>query len=84
MKGPTPTILSAALCAAFVHLLVTDSSRAGDATWLLDPVNNTWNNPDNWMPNTVPHLQDDVATLRRFEYDRDLVVEFHQSRSPDI
>ena len=30
------------------------AALGGDATWNLSPVDNTWNNPLNWTPNTIP------------------------------
>jgi len=39
------------------------AAYAGSATWNLDPVDNNWNNPENWTPNTVPNGPADVATF---------------------
>ena len=36
---------------------------AGSATWKLNPVNNQWNDPQNWTPTTVPYGESDVATF---------------------
>src|SRR5262245_49558192 len=37
------------------------SVQAGSATWKADPVDNDWNNPANWTPETVPNGPGDVA-----------------------
>ena len=42
--------------------LVFDA-HGGSATWNLSPVDNNWNNPVNWTPNTVPNGPNDVATF---------------------
>jgi autotransporter-associated beta strand protein len=39
------------------------SVQAGSATWKADPVDNDWNNPANWTPETVPNGPDDSATF---------------------
>jgi hypothetical protein len=39
------------------------TAQAGSATWNLDPVDNDWNNPANWTPQTVPNGPADVATF---------------------
>src|ERR1051325_6606187 len=39
------------------------SAHAGSATWNLNPVDNDWNNPANWTPQTVPNGPNDVATF---------------------
>ena len=39
------------------------SASANSATWNLDPVDNNWNNHDNWTPATVPHGDNDVASF---------------------
>src|SRR4030095_8114536 len=36
---------------------------ADSATWNANPVDNDWNNPANWTPNTVPNGPNDVATF---------------------
>ncbi len=51
------------LLPALVGLLATAPSYAGSATWLLDPADNNWSNPNNWMPNTVPNATTDTATF---------------------
>lgn len=50
-------------CVCLVLLLIAVHSFAGSATWNLDPVDNDWNNPANWTPNTVPNGPNDVATF---------------------
>ena len=50
------TLLSLILAAAC-------DTQAGSATWNLDPVDNDWNNPANWTPNTVPNGPNDIATF---------------------
>jgi autotransporter-associated beta strand protein len=42
---------------------VLPDARAGSATWNLDPIDNNWNNADNWTPATVPASTTDVATF---------------------
>jgi autotransporter-associated beta strand protein len=37
------------------------SAHAGSATWNLNPVDNNWNNPANWTPQTVPNGPTDLA-----------------------
>jgi autotransporter-associated beta strand protein len=46
-----------------IFFLTTQLSQAGSATWNFDPVDNNWNNPANWTPNTVPNGPNDVATF---------------------
>jgi hypothetical protein len=36
---------------------------AGSATWSANPLNGDWNNPANWIPQTVPNGPSDVATF---------------------
>ena len=36
---------------------------ADSATWNANPIDNNWNNPANWTPNTVPNGPNDVATF---------------------
>ena len=43
--------------------LALRSALAGSATWNLNPINENWNNPANWTPNTVPNGPNDVATF---------------------
>ena len=39
------------------------SALAASATWNVNPVNSTWNDPANWTPNTVPNGPNEVATF---------------------
>ena len=39
------------------------SALAGSATWKTIPIDNNWNNPLNWIPETVPMSEGDVATF---------------------
>jgi autotransporter-associated beta strand protein len=48
------------LSAVFV-LLSIQASRAGSATWALNPQSGDWNNPANWTPPTVPNGPNDTA-----------------------
>jgi len=41
-----------------VLILGKSTVLGGDATWNLNPIDNSWNNPLNWTPNTVPGLGD--------------------------
>jgi autotransporter-associated beta strand protein len=50
--------------AAFLLPPGIQSSRAGSATWNLDPPNNYWNFATDWTPATVPNGPDDTATFR--------------------
>ena len=43
--------------------LALRTADAGSATWNLDPVDNDWDNPANWTPNTVSNGPTDVATF---------------------
>ena len=36
---------------------------AASATWKTNPINNSWNTANNWIPNTVPDGPADVATF---------------------
>src|SRR5690242_18349898 len=56
MKRPFPIIY-------IFSLLIAAHSFAASATWNLNPVDNDWNNPANWTPNTVPNGPNDVATF---------------------
>jgi len=47
------TLSLGALCAVY----------ADSATWNANPVDNDWNNPANWTPNTVPNGPNDIATF---------------------
>jgi hypothetical protein len=40
-----------------------ETTRAGSATWDVNPTSNDWNTPSNWTPQTVPNGQMDVATF---------------------
>ena len=55
-------ILVTLLVLAFETVMI-GSSRAGSATWKTIPVDNNWNNPLNWTPETVPMSEGDVATF---------------------
>ena len=46
-----------------VLLFSMQSSRAGSATWNLNPTSADWNTAANWTPNTVPDGQADIATF---------------------
>jgi len=39
------------------------TAEAGSATWNIDPVSNDWNDALNWIPNTVPNSEEDLATF---------------------
>lgn len=41
----------------------TASSFSGSATWKTIPMDNNWNNPLNWDPETVPMNEGDIATF---------------------
>jgi len=58
--------LSLLLCSVLLALTLfavasLPSAHAGSATWNLDPVDNDWNNPANWTPQTVPNGPTDRA-----------------------
>jgi autotransporter-associated beta strand protein len=55
-------IISLLLITCFL-ILSRQISQAGSATWVQTPADNTWSNPSNWMPNTVPNSTTDVATF---------------------
>jgi autotransporter-associated beta strand protein len=61
-KHKQPAVAVVFLVLAF-ELVTTGSSRAGSATWKTVPVDNNWNNPLNWTPETVPMNEGDVATF---------------------
>src|SRR5438552_7700893 len=75
MKKQTPTCKSDALTRLFkatfiagilpasLLLLSIQSSRAGSATWNLNPTSGDWNTASNWTPATVPNGPDDTATF---------------------
>jgi len=46
-----------------LFLLFIQSSRAGSATWNLNPANGDWNTASNWTPATVPDGPADTATF---------------------
>jgi len=46
-----------------VFLLPTQFTRAGSATWNLNPSNGDWEMSRNWTPKTVPNGPDDIATF---------------------
>src|SRR6266850_965716 len=41
-----------------ILILGKSTVLGGDATWNLNPIDNIWNNPLNWTPNTVPGSSD--------------------------
>src|SRR6266536_5448819 len=43
--------------------LSVHTSRAGSATWNLDPASGDWNTAANWTPATVPNGPSDIATF---------------------
>ncbi len=51
----------------FILLLVAfaccPKADAASATWSVNPSTNLWNNSQNWMPNSVPNGELDVATF---------------------
>jgi autotransporter-associated beta strand protein len=52
----SPRLSSCCLAALVGVVLILGKSTAlgSDATWNLNPIDNIWNNPLNWTPNTVP------------------------------
>jgi hypothetical protein len=46
-----------------VFLLPTQFTRAGSATWNLNPSNGDWEMSRNWTPKTVPNGPGDIATF---------------------
>jgi hypothetical protein len=54
----TPGLLS-----ALVLLFSIQASRAGGATWNLNPTSGDWNTAANWTPVTVPNGPNDTATF---------------------
>jgi autotransporter-associated beta strand protein len=59
-----------AALAGMVLVLGKSTAFGSDATWNLNPIDNIWNNPLNWTPNTVPGSSD-TAT-------------FNVSNAPDV
>src|SRR5450432_37469 len=53
----------AGILPATLLLLSIQSSRAGSATWNLNPTSGDWNTATNWMPSTVPNGPADTATF---------------------
>ena len=51
------------LIAALLISAVSQHSYAESATWSQNPINNSWNTAENWMPVTIPNGASDVATL---------------------
>ena len=49
---------------------VSNSVRAGSATWDLNPGSGDWNTATNWTPATVPNGSVGHGDLRSLEYDR--------------
>ena len=52
-----------ALLPAVLLLLGIQASRAGSATWNLNPTSSDWNTAANWTPATVPNGPTDIATF---------------------
>jgi len=52
-----------ALLTTIALLPSLQSTRAGSATWNLNPTTNAWNTAANWTPATVPNSSSDVATF---------------------
>ena len=50
-------------CLQLASLLLGQGAFGGSATWSMNPVSSDWNNPENWVPNTVPNGPEDVATF---------------------
>ena len=48
---------------AALLLFSAQASRAGSATWNLNPGSNDWNTATNWTPSTVPNGPADTATF---------------------
>ena len=46
-----------------ILILTSQLSRAGSATWNLNPATGDWNTAANWTPTTVPNGPSDVATF---------------------
>ncbi len=53
----------AGLLPALVLMASLQSTRAGSATWNLNPTSGDWNKAANWTPNTVPDDPSDTATF---------------------
>src|SRR5207244_3699806 len=53
----------AGILLAFILMLSIQTSRAGSATWNLNPASNDWNTATNWTPATVPSAITDTATF---------------------
>jgi hypothetical protein len=49
--------------AAAAMLLTAQISLAGSATWLFQPQDSAWENPNNWSPGGPPNGPSDVATF---------------------
>ncbi|MDQ3200140.1 MAG: hypothetical protein M3Q46_13330 [Verrucomicrobiota bacterium] len=62
----TPRFLRRTLALGSFGLLLLATSpatKAGSATWNQNPTSGDWNTAANWMPNTVPNSEADVATF---------------------
>jgi hypothetical protein len=46
-------------------IIAVQGAYAGSATWKSNPVNNQWNNAQNWRPAVVPNGLHDAATFQR-------------------
>jgi autotransporter-associated beta strand protein len=55
--------LIAGISPAIVLMFTIKTSKAGSATWNLNPVDAFWNNPSNWTPVIVPNGDSDIATF---------------------
>src|ERR1700733_5782446 len=48
---------------AFLQLCTLRTIYAGSATWDASPISGDWDDPNNWMPMTVPNSPTDTATF---------------------
>ena len=51
------------VAAALLFLAAQGPALAGSATWTINPTSGDWNTATNWMPQTVPNSETDVATF---------------------
>jgi hypothetical protein len=58
-----PLWLIATILPAAMLVLSAQTSRAGSATWNLNPATGDWNTATNWTPATVPNGPSDTATF---------------------
>lgn len=61
-SGLSPVWCVARVLAVLIFLNI-QTLYAASATWSQSPVNGDWNEPNNWMPATVPNGPTDVATF---------------------